>query len=152
MTTAVATYTEQGVKEILASLGSNDELGALRPDLNGLLVQLPGADPIYLVINGFRRWVPNPQTFINLFVPGARVVPDVNIGLIPEATPLTSGAVLARPAGGNPIYVISNGVKMLIPSMDVFNRYQFNMNNVQNVSPVLIDFIPTGPNVENPPS
>lgn len=45
---------------------------------------------------------------------------------------------------------MSTGVKMLIPSMDIFNRYQFNTSTIKKLPQVVIDAIPNGPNLEGP--
>ncbi|MET0650291.1 MAG: hypothetical protein ABW208_27095 [Pyrinomonadaceae bacterium] len=48
------------------------------------------------------------------------------------------------------VYLVSTGVKMLIPNMDIFNRYQFNISKIKKVPQVVIDSIPNGPNLEGP--
>lgn len=46
----------------------------LRPDLNGLLVQLPADAEVYQVVNGRRHRVPQTSSITLLFLPGARVI------------------------------------------------------------------------------
>ena len=153
MSTAVSKDLEATTKQALAAAVGTAKAGITpqpMPELNGLLLQLPGAPQVYLVLNGFRCWIPDPTTFNNLFVPGATVYLDINIGVVSEGPAITSGAVLAQAAGSPTIYLVTNGVKMAIPSPEIFNRYQFNWNTVQVVAPVLINFIPNGPDVQGP--
>lgn len=155
MSTAVSKDLATTTKAALAAAVGTAQVGATAqpmPELNGLLLQLPGAPQIYLVLNGFRCWVPDPQTLANLFVSSRTIVPDINIGVVAQGPALTSGAVLAQAIGTAPCYLVTNGVKMWIPSSDIFNHYQFNQKNIQFVAPVLIDFIPNGPNVAGPTS
>jgi hypothetical protein len=153
MSTAAAKDYATTTKEALAAAVGTAQVGVTAqplPELNGLLLQLPGTPKVYLVLNGFRCWIPDPQTFQNLFVPTATVFQDINIGVVSEGPALTTGAVLAQAAGSAPVYLVSNGVKMWIPTPDILNRYQFNSAKIQTVAPVLINFIPNGPDVEGP--
>ena len=153
MTTAAATTSEQTAKSYLAAAVGSAQVGvtpAPAPELNGLLLQLPGAPAIYLVLNAFRRWVPSPVTMANLFKGNPTVVPDIGIGAVSEGAALSVDAILAQAQGRAEVYLVSNGVKMWIPNPDIFNRYQFNSAKIQVVAPILIDSIPSGPNVEGP--
>lgn len=50
----------------------------IRPDLNGVLLQLPTDIVAYQVVNGSRRVLPDPPTFNLLFLPGARIFAPAN--------------------------------------------------------------------------
>ena len=155
MSTAATESTEQSAKKFLAAAVGGATIGvtpAPAPQLNGLLLQLPGASPVYLVINGFRCWVPDPTTYNNLFVGGATVVSDLGVGAVSEGAALTSGAILAQGNASPQVYLVSNGVKMWIPSPDIFARYQFNAAQIQVLPQIVIDFIPNGPSLNGPTS
>lgn len=155
MSTAVSKDLATTTKAALAAAVGTAQVGATSqpmPELNGLLLQLPGAPQIYLVLNGFRCWVPDTQTLANLFVSNPSIFQDINIGVVAQGPAITSGAVLVQAAGLAPVYLVTNGVKMWIPTPDIFNRYQFNSSNIQSCSPVVINCIPNGPNVEGPTS
>ena len=154
MSTALSKDLETTTKETLAAAVGTAQVGITpepMPQLNGLLLQLPGAAPVYLVLNGYRCWVPDPGTFQNLFVSGASIFQDINIGVVSEGPAITSGAVLAQAAGSPTIYFVTNGGKMGIPSPAVFSRYQFN-SKIYVVPPILINLIPNGPDVQGPTS
>ena len=120
------------------------------PSLNGTLQQNQGEPQIYLVLNSLLCWVPDTTTLGNLFLPNAKINP--NADEVSAGTPLTSGAVLAQADGTSPCYLVTDGQKMWIPNSDIFNAYQFNSKNIQFVAPIILDSIPTGPDVEGPTS
>lgn len=155
MSQAVSKNLESTAKEALATAVGSAQVGVTSqpmPSLNGLQLQLPGAAPVYLVLNGYRCWIPDPQTYHNLFLSGATIVQDINIGVVSEGPALSSGAVLASAEGSPAVYLVTNGVKMWIPNPDIFNRYQFNAGAIQVVAPILINSIPSGPDVQGPTS
>ena len=87
MSTAVSQNLEATTQQALAAAAGTTQAGTTpqpMPELNGLLLQLPGAPQIYLVLNGFRCWVPDPATFNNLFVSGATIIQDINIGVVSQ--------------------------------------------------------------------
>ncbi len=147
MSTAVLMTNKHSLKQVLAAKAAQDAEPA--PELNGLLLQLPGNPASYLVLNGFRCFV-DPATMQNLFVDNPTSTPDINIGLVSAGNPITSGAILAVAPGDPTVYLVTNGVKMGIPSPAVFNTYQFDWQKIQSVAPILLNFIPTGPIVQAP--
>lgn len=149
MTTAASTNFEEAVKKALADR-AKDGQASPAPELNGLILQLPGAPDLYLVLNGYRRLIPNSQTLQNLFVPNETVVPDINIGLVSQGENLTAGAALAQSDTSSPVFLVSNGVRMWVPNMDIFNRYQFSVPQIRKVPQVVIDYVPNGPQIEGP--
>ena len=155
MSTAFAKDLATSTKETLANAVGTSQVGVTpepMPQLNGLLLQLPGAAPVYLVLNGYRCWIPDSTTYNNLFVSGATIVQDINIGVVSEGAALSSGAVLAQASGSPTVYLVSNGEKWGIPSMDIFTRYQFNASNIQSCAPVIINAVPNGPDIQGPTS
>lgn len=122
---------------------------APRPDLNGQRIGNPTTRAIYLVDGGYRRHIPNPATYDNLFRDWDGVVWDPNFSAIPEGTPLSDGATLARTSGTAPVYLISNGVKRWITAPAVMDRYNLSWERVVEVSPpVILDSIPSGTSIE----
>jgi len=151
MSTALAKDLETTTKETLSAAVGTAQVGVTpepMPQLNGLQLQLPGAAPVYLVLNGFRCWIPDPTTYGNLFVPGAAIVHDINIGVVSEGPALSSGAVLLQGSGSPQVYLITNGMKMWIPSQAIFNRYQFDQAKIVVVPQIVVNSIPSGPDVQ----
>jgi hypothetical protein len=118
-----------------------------RPDLSGLRVKSPNDPAIYLIDpDGYRRWIPNPATYNNLFRDWNGVVISIDINEIALGLNLTDGAVLARATGTAPVYLVSNGIKRWITSPSAMDKYYFNWNTIIQIPHVLIDSIPTGAN------
>jgi hypothetical protein len=122
---------------------------APRPDLNGLRVKLPNRHEIYLIDRGYRRWIPNPATYNNLFRDWNGVVIDIDIDEIPLGASITSGAVLARASGTAPIYLIDQGLKRWIASPAIMDKYYFAWGRVYTLPSATINAIPSGSNIDS---
>jgi hypothetical protein len=123
--------------------------GGPRPDLNGLRVKFPNQPEIYLIDRGYRRWIPNPATYNNLFRDWEGIVVDIDINEIPLAPQITSGAVLVRADGTAPVYLVDSGVKRWIVSPAMMDKYYFNWNRVYVLPAGSVDPIPMGPNIDS---
>lgn len=151
MSTAANTNTGATTEQLMADAAAKaDAAPTPRPDLNGRLVQVPGLPQVYLVINGYRRWIPDYDTFLNLFPGNATIQSDTGVGLISEGPALSSGAVLAKSSDDVRIYLVTNGMKMWIPSPAIFQLNQFNSATVLTVVPVIMKAVPTGPDIQAP--
>ena len=116
-----------------------------RPDLSGLRVKAPNAAPIYLIDpEGYRRWIPDPTTYDNLFRDWNGVVVALDVSSVPERPALSRGSVLVRGNGQAPVYLVSNGIKRWITSPAAMDKYYFAWNRIQVLPPVVVDSIPTG--------
>jgi len=120
------------------------------PQLNGTLQKDPNAPPVYSVINGLLCWIPDLQTMSNLIAPPPTINPNQNLAEIAVGTPLTSGAVLVKGDVDDSTYLVSNGVKMWIPTETIFGNYQFNWAKVVVVPQIVINSIPDGPQLDGP--
>jgi hypothetical protein len=118
-----------------------------RPDLNGYLLQVPGGTAIYWVDGGLLRWIPDLQTLQNLFGTSPTVTPDIDLVQIAGGTQVTSGAILAGSDSAPAIYLIDNGTKRWIASGDAMRRYNFDQAQAIGVLAILLDFIPSGPDL-----
>ncbi len=131
--------TESQVQEALAA---NDWT-----KYDGERVKGSNSAPIYLILHGQLRWIPNPTTYTNLFASWNNViVSDYLVDSVPSGPALTNGAVLAKGSGAA-TYLVTNGQKLWIPNPDTFNKFSFNSAKVVTVPDVVINAIPSGPNV-----
>jgi len=120
---------------------------ALRKDLDGLRLQLPGDPAIYLMDAGKKRHIPDPPTYNNLFRDWNGIVQDPDLNTIDTGTEISVGAVLAQGFGDAAVYLIDSGQKRHIGSPATMDRYYFNWNTIQHVAPIIIASIPTGPTI-----
>lgn len=126
--------------------------GAPRPDLNGLRITPLGENqPVYLILEGTRRHIPNPATYDNLFIDWSGIYIAVDLDQIPEGDPLSDGAILAQaaPRPGEefpaPVHLITNGKKWFAAQP---KRYHFDPRKARLVPPVVMDLIPSGPDLK----
>jgi hypothetical protein len=127
-----------------------DASGAPRPDLNGYRLKGPGNPKIYLVDQGYRRWIPDPTTYNNLFRDWNGIVEDPLIYDVPEGLQFASGTVLARGSGTAPVYLVEPGSKRWIVDPHTMDVYYFSWDRIYNVPPVLLAGIANGPNIAAP--
>jgi hypothetical protein len=130
--------------------GTEDH-GPLRPDLDGLLLSIPGNPKVvWLIMDGGQRRLipggPTGPTFSNLFNTGATIIQDINANDIPEQAAITEGAILAV-GSSHTVYLITNGVKRPVTAPGM-RRYHFNFAKVVSVPEIVLDFIPTGPVID----
>ncbi|MFI5843201.1 hypothetical protein ACIA8K_26175 [Catenuloplanes sp. NPDC051500] len=104
-------------------------------------------NPAVYVIDpaGYRRHIPDPQTWRQLFRVQQAEVNDL-IKLIPTGKPLESGSFLGKASGQDAIYLIGNGRKRWITSPAVMDKYRFDWNKVVTISKAALNAIPTGAN------
>ncbi len=118
-----------------------------RPDLAGTRVQTPGQPQVYFIDDGTRRWLPDAATYNNLFRDWGSIVQSLDTNEIDEGPAITAGAVLARGIHMPEVFLVSNGQKRWIVSGPAMDKFDFSWNAVKDVPPVLLDSIPSGPDI-----
>src|SRR5256714_12884367 len=114
--------------------------GVLRPDLAGCKARVTGKTAIYVIDRrGYRRLIPFPLTFMNLFkdheVFQGVLVAD-GISDIAEGPALDDGAILIRGIRSEDIYLMDKGRKRLISTASTMDKYGFgeaSMNVVHQI-------------------
>jgi len=118
-----------------------------RPDLAGCKLRLRGATPIYVIDpDGYRRLIPFPLTYMNLFKDASLLQVQVYNSLadIIEGEPLDDGTILLRGRCSEKIYLLDQKKKRLIPSLRIMDKYEFNAQAAVVVPQILIDALPDG--------
>ncbi|SRR6266568_2412411 len=119
-----------------------------RPDLAGERIQDPGQAAIYLIDdNGTRRWIPDPDTYNNLFRDWYGIDKTEPTREIVLGTQISRGAYLARVSGTAPVYLIDNGQKRWVSSSAVMDKFYFNWDKVKPIDAVTLSNIPPGPDI-----
>ncbi len=117
-----------------------------RPDLAGLRLTPLTGGPIYLVNpEGLLQWIPNPNTYNNLFRDWNGVY-RVDTATMPIGTALSDGAILVKGNASAAVYLVSNSRKRWITSPAAMDKYYFNWNHVYVVPQILVNSILTGNN------
>lgn len=118
-----------------------------RPDLNGIRVKSPAGPEVWLIVDGVRRWIPNPTTYNNLFRDWTGIVVDINAPQITQGDDLSDGAILAKGAASPHVYLVSNGSKRWITSPAVMDKYHFSWGRIYVVPEILLASIAPGPDI-----
>lgn len=128
-----------------------------RTDLNGLRVRLsPKHAAIYLIDEGKKRHIPNPQVYNALFANWEGVVGDLNINAIPDGSKIPETAILFRCVDSPKVFLLDgvapNQVKRHITAPHVMDHYNFDWNKIHvwNV-PLAAIVYPDGTPINNPP-
>jgi hypothetical protein len=144
------------------------EGGAVEPspreDMNGQLMRLPGEPHIYLIDRGYKRLIPNPEVFHQLFLPWAQVVP-FDVSVFPRGLSVFHAAILAMSeenTGMEKVYLIDRNPALPAPHMDiharhivdmpVFMRFQFNLDRVRKIPYAVVQAMREGVDVVGPPA
>jgi len=120
---------------------------ALRADLDGLRVRMPGSDAVYLIDQGMKRWIPSPAAYERLFRNWGNIHLDLHLDLIDSGSDFCDGVALLKcdvaysPSGAlmqGPLIVLSDSLYQTNPtnlrwiaSPAVMERYQFDWSKVQ---------------------
>jgi len=118
--------------------------GGPRPRLNGIRVTLPGPSTVWLIDRGYKRAIPNSETYNNLFRDWKGIVVDIDVDDIPSGPDISNGAVLATVHGPGTVFLIDNGRKRGIASPAAMNKYHFAWNRIYRVPRILLASIPDG--------
>jgi hypothetical protein len=118
-----------------------------RPELAGCKVRVTGTTPVYLIDRGgYRRLIPSPLTFLNLFQDKAmlQVLVSSSNADISEGPPLDDGAVLFRGRTSECVYLLDHGKKRLITCQAVMDKYEFSEESIIVAPQILVDAVPEG--------
>lgn len=119
----------------------------IRTDLNGVRIKSPSDSRIYLVDNGVLRHIPNPETYNNLFRNWDNIVIDPHIDQISMGHPISNGAILAKSATYDNVFLIDEGTKRWITSPSTMDKYNFDWGKVFILPNILLQSIPNGVNI-----
>ena len=143
--TASASEIQVNTKPLDIGIGVEPPAPAIvpQPSLAGSRLIAGTGAPVWLIDGaGFKRLIPDADTYNNLFRDWNGIIVDVDINMIAAGPDLTSGAVLAQ---SSPlVWIVSNGVKRWIQSPQVMDQYYFSWDTIVRVPPILLQYIPTG--------
>ncbi|WP_033341556.1 hypothetical protein [Catenuloplanes japonicus] len=145
----IPTAPAQAAPETATAGAVGVERAAVNPhkELSGKRIKSPDNDAVYLVDpEGYRRWIPSPAVYDNLFANWNGIEVRKDIPKISARDALSLDAELGKSTSGDRVYLISNNVKRWIINPDVFNKNHFAWKKIVSHTPGYIDSIPTGKN------
>ena len=123
---------------------STSTTGTPRNDLNGRRIKHPEQGAVYVVDTGFKRLVTTPQIFNRLFANWNSIEARADLESIPNGPPLSNGAVLVSAEGDDKVYLVDRGVRRLVGSDELFEKYGFNRKKIAVVPPLVLESVPAG--------
>jgi hypothetical protein len=104
-------------------------------------------DPVFIMVHGQKRWIPNPQTFdaLGLKWDEILVVPNQVIDPIARGPdyPSLRGPVV-KGSGPN-VYLLQRGVRRWIPDPETFEAIGLRWESIQLLPDAELQLIPEGP-------
>ena len=119
------------------------------PGLNGKRVKSPVHPAVYFVWNGgYKCWIPNPHTYNSIFRSwdGILEIDPDELAAIASGPTLTNGALMARPEGFAPVYLLTNYTKNWVTAPRVMDYCNFKWP--PTLPPIIFEFIPNGINID----
>ena len=117
---------------------------AVRRDLDGLRLQTPGDAAIYMIGQGKKRHIADPNTYNSLYREWNSVVPDVDLNEIDGGEEIAPGTNLIQGYGDAAVYLLDGGRKRWIQSPATMDRYDFDWRKVIRVPMSVINSLQNG--------
>lgn len=99
------------------------------PDFEDNLIRQSGDAKVFLITNGIKRHIPNPNIFLDYGFDWGDVK-DVDKSVVDKYR----SAVLIRVSKETSVYFLKDDICKLIPTLEIFNSYGDNMADVQIIS------------------
>lgn len=99
------------------------------PDYEDNLIRQSGDAKIFLVTNGIKRHIPNPEVFMDYGFDW-NDVKDVDVSVVNKYRT----AFLIRASKEPSVYYLTNGIRKFIPTMEIFLSYGDRIEDVQIIS------------------
>ncbi|MBV8523410.1 MAG: hypothetical protein JOY71_15015 [Acetobacteraceae bacterium] len=120
---------------------------SVRRDLDGLRLQTPGDPAVYMIDQGTKRHVADPQTYTALFRDWNSIVQDADTNEIDTGPEIAAGTALVQGFGDAHVYLVDQGTKRWIESPATMDRYDFDWNKIFRVPMGAIQAMPDGPGI-----
>jgi len=102
----------------------------LRIDLDGLRMRKPGEDAVYLIDQGKKRHIPNPQVYNQLFRTWENIHLDIDIDDIDTGSAIAENALLFKCSDSPKVFLRENLTMRWITSPAVMERFQFSWEKI----------------------
>jgi hypothetical protein len=119
----------------------------IRRDLDGLRLQTPGDAAIYMIDQGRRRHISDPNTYNSLYRDWVTRVIDIDVNEIDGGEEIASGTNLIQGYGNAAVYLLDGGRKRWIENSATMDRYDFDWRKIIHVPMSVIDALQNGPGI-----
>ncbi len=114
-----------------------------RPEFNGMRMNFPGSDGVYLIMGGQKRGIPTDTIYNRLFRNWNGIVGYWDISQIDDGPSMDDNTYLMlSPAGA--LFLYTNGRKHGIPSPSIRDRYNFDTRKALVLPNAVLNTIPDG--------
>jgi hypothetical protein len=113
--------------------------------LEGMVAREPISGAIYVMLDGVMRHIPNMDVMLRLYGRWNGWTTVQTIDGYPQGPAIDLDAKLLKGDGSAIVYLWVDGAKRQIVSTAVFNRFNFNGQNVQVLPQAQVDAMPSGP-------
>ncbi|MCY6957257.1 hypothetical protein [Clostridium brassicae] len=116
--------------------------------LNGKLIKGSACNVYFVWNGGYKCFVPNANTFNNLFKNWKTIIQlhDDELNSISTGPDISNNACLIT--GNNNTYLLTNGEKHFITAPSVMEYCNFDWKKILKVPQIIIDSIPNGKNID----
>ena len=113
------------------------------------LIKAKNNPKVYMMENGLRRHIPNPQVFADQGLDWGEVeeVEADEVEILPESDPLSYSEGTLVQGTGSEVYAISNNQKRHITNPQVFANLQYNWKNIAKVTNAELSLYSTGASI-----
>jgi hypothetical protein len=125
---------------------------ALRPDLDGLRIRMPGDDTVWVIDRGKKRGIPSPAVYNGLFSTWENIHLDLDVASIETGDVIPETAILFKCTDSPKVFLLDgispNQTKRHIASPAVMARFQFSWNRIHVWNaPIASISYPDGPQI-----
>ena len=114
---------------------------------------------VYLILNANARWIPNPDTYNNLFTQNLNdsgdAITDYDDAIMKGmafGTDLPNGCMLFKAKDAAPVWLTDDllGLKQKrhIADPNTMDKYSFSWDKIKSYPEIIVDSIPTGAQID----
>jgi len=128
-----------------AAVGKTPEqaqTSARHPELSGKRLRAPGSDSVYVIDqNGYRRGIPDADTFDSLFRDWQSVEENDIVDEISSRPDLSRNAFLGREPGTDGVYLFTDKGRYGVASAATMDKYGFDWDKVHDTPDFVFKYV-----------
>lgn len=106
--------------------------------------------PVYIIVRGQRRWIPDSQTFDALGLNWGAImqVPDSELESIPRGPDYPSLPGQVVKGTGPAVYLLQNGYRRVVPDPETFEAIGLRWDSIRVIPDQALQLIPEAPQIQ----